>query len=94
MSSILLSAAAAAAETAAVTPAPAAAAPAGLEPVHLPSQQVIKPLLSATAALEQLSVIQLPKLPFTIHTTSYMPNSILQRRSQTSDAPPSPAIIW
>jgi hypothetical protein len=43
------------------------------------------------ARLEQLGVVQYPKLPFTIRTLLYYPNSALQMRSQVPNAAPSPA---
>lgn len=43
------------------------------------------------ARLKQKEPIQYPKLPFTIHTLSVLPNSNLQMRSQVPKAAPSPA---
>ena len=42
-------------------------------------------------ALEKMSTLQNPKLPFTIRTVLYYPNSALQMRGQVPNAAPSPA---
>jgi hypothetical protein len=42
-------------------------------------------------ALEKMTALQYPKLPFTIRTVLYYPNSALQMRSQMPNAAPSPA---
>jgi hypothetical protein len=44
-----------------------------------------------TAALEKPGIIQHPKLPFTIHTVLFYPNSNLVMRSQVPNAAPPPA---
>lgn len=43
------------------------------------------------AALEKMGTIQHPKLPFTVRTVLYYPNSTLQMRSQIPNAAPSPS---
>jgi len=42
-------------------------------------------------ALEKLSTLQTPKLPFTLRTLAYYPNSALVMRNQAPNAAPSPA---
>ncbi len=44
-----------------------------------------------TGILARGGTIQYPRLPFTVHTLAYYPNSSLQPRSRAPGAPPSPA---